>query len=79
MVFFYLRQNVKDLLMVLIIVMVLQKKSLVLTLVKQKKKKKNRLSLHYNGDNSYLFFNIKKIYKSEADNKNVKFVKWKLL
>ena len=67
--------------MVLIIVMVLQKKSLVLTLVKQKKKKKkkNRLSLHYNGDNSYLFFNIKKIYKSEADNKNVKFVKWKLL
>ena len=72
--------------MVLIIVMVLQKKSLVLTLVKQKKKKKkkkikkkNCLSLHYNGDNSYLFFNIKKIYKSEADNKNVKFVKWKLL
>ena len=66
--------------MVLIIVMVLQKKSLVLTLVKQKKKKKKkRLSLHYNGDKSYLFFNIKKIYKSEADNKNVKFVKWKLL
>ena len=43
MVFFYLRQNVKDLLMVLIIVMVLQKKSLVLTLVKQKKKKKKSL------------------------------------
>ena len=33
------------------------------------------LSLHYNGDNSYLFFNGKEICKFKADNKNVKFPK----
>ena len=31
------------------------------------------LSLHYNGDNSYLFVNEKAIYKFKADNKNVNF------
>ena len=29
------------------------------------------LSLHYNGDNSYLFVNGKEIFKFKADNKNV--------
>ena len=28
-------------------------------------------SLHYNGDNSYLFLNRRDIYKFKADNKNV--------
>ena len=32
------------------------------------------LSLHYKGDNSYLFVNGKKIYKVKADNKNVSFL-----
>ena len=31
------------------------------------------LSLHYNGDNSYLSVNGKETYKFEADNKNVDF------
>ena len=31
------------------------------------------LSLHYNGDNSYLFVNEKEIFKCKADNKNVNF------
>ena len=31
------------------------------------------LSLHYNGDNSYLFVNGKKTYKIKADNKNASF------
>ena len=31
------------------------------------------LSLHYNGDNSYLFVNGKEITKFKADNKNVNF------
>ena len=31
------------------------------------------LSLHYNGGNSYLFDNGKKIYKFKADNKNINF------
>ena len=38
-----------------------------------KPKTKLCLSLHYNGDNSYLFVNGKKIYKFEANNKNVNF------
>ena len=31
------------------------------------------MSLHYNGDNSYLFVNGKEIFKFKADNKNVNF------
>ena len=31
------------------------------------------LSLHYNVDNSYLFVNVKEIFKFKADNKNVNF------
>ena len=31
------------------------------------------LSLHYNGDNSYLFVNGKEIYKFKANTKNVNF------
>ena len=31
------------------------------------------MSLHYYGDNSYLFVNRKEIYKSKASNKNVNF------
>ena len=31
------------------------------------------LSLPYNADNSYLFFNGKEIFKFKADNKNVNF------
>ena len=31
------------------------------------------MSLHYNADNSYLFFNGKEIFKLKADNKNVNF------
>ena len=31
------------------------------------------LSLHYNADNSYLFFNRKEIFKFKTDNKNVNF------
>ena len=38
-----------------------------------KEKTKVYLSLQYNGDNSYLFFNWKKIHKSKANNKNVHF------
>ena len=29
------------------------------------------MNLHYNGDNSYLFFNGKEIHKFKADSKNV--------
>ena len=29
------------------------------------------MSLHYNADNSYLFVNVKEIFKFKADNKNV--------
>ena len=36
-----------------------------------KAKTKFCLSLHYNGDNSYLLDNREKIYKFKADNKNV--------
>ena len=32
------------------------------------------LSLHFNGDNSYLFVNRKEIIKFTADNKNVNFM-----
>ena len=31
------------------------------------------MSLHYNGDNSYLFVNGKEIFKFKADNKKVNF------
>ena len=31
------------------------------------------LSLHYNGDNSYLFVNGKEIFKFKADDKNLSF------
>ena len=31
------------------------------------------LSLHYNGDNSYLFVNGKETYKFKVENKNVDF------
>ena len=31
------------------------------------------MSLHYNGDNSYLFVNGKEIFKFKASNKNVNF------
>ena len=31
------------------------------------------MSLHYNADKSYLFFNGKEIFKFKADNKNVNF------
>ena len=31
------------------------------------------LSLHYNGDNSYLFINRNEIFKFKADNKNANF------
>ena len=31
------------------------------------------MSLHYNGDNSYLFVNGKEIFNLKADNKNVDF------
>ena len=34
------------------------------------------LSLHYNGDNSYLFVNGKEIIKFKADNKIVNFPIW---
>ena len=37
------------------------------------KKEKKRLSLHYNGENSYLSVNGTTIYKFKADNKNVDF------
>ena len=29
--------------------------------------------MHYNGDNSYFFVNVKEIYKFKADNKNINF------
>ena len=31
------------------------------------------MNLHYNADNSYLFLNVKKIYKFKAKDKNVNF------
>ena len=31
------------------------------------------MSLHYNADNSYLFFNGKEIFKFKGDNKNTNF------
>ena len=31
------------------------------------------LSLHYNADNSYLFVDLKEIFKLKADNKNINF------
>ena len=31
------------------------------------------MSLHYNGDNSYLFVNGKEIFKFKASNKNINF------
>ena len=31
------------------------------------------MRLHYNADNSYLFVNVKEIFKSTADNKNGNF------
>ena len=54
-------------LMVLMEALLHQRKKLVLILVKQKKKK--CLSLHYKGDNSYLFVTAK-IFKFKANNKN---------
>ena len=38
-----------------------------------KASKKFCLSLHYNGDNSYLFVNAQEIFKFKANNKNVNF------
>ena len=38
-----------------------------------KSKTKFCLSLHYNGDNSYLFVNGEEIYKFKANNKKVNF------
>ena len=38
-----------------------------------KSKIKFCLKFHYNGNNSYLLFNRKEIYKFKADNKNVNF------
>ena len=38
-----------------------------------KAKTKFCLTLHYNGDDSYLFVNRKKIYKFKADNKHFNF------
>ena len=38
-----------------------------------KAKTKFCLSLHYNGDNSYLFVNGKETYKFKVENKNVDF------
>ena len=38
-----------------------------------KENTKFRLSLHYNGDNNYLFVNGKEIFQFKADNKNVNF------
>ena len=38
-----------------------------------KAKTKFCLSLHYNGDNSYLFVNGKETYKFKVENKNVEF------
>ena len=47
-----------------------QRKHLVLTLLKQTQ----FLSLHYDGDNSYLFFNGKEIIKFKDDGKNGNFL-----
>ena len=60
----------KDQLLVLMEAPVQQRKSVVLILVKQTK---FCLSLHYNGESSYLFVNGKEIFKFKANNKNVNF------
>ena len=60
----------KDQLLVLMEASVQQRKSAVLILVKQTK---FCLSLHYNGESSYLFVNGKEIFKFKANNKNVNF------
>ena len=46
-----------------------QRKSLVFT----KARKNFCLSLHFNGDNSYLFVNGKEIFKFKSNNGNVNF------
>ena len=48
-----------------------QKKKLILTSVTTTQK--FCLSLHYSGDNSYLFVKRKEIFKFKADNRNVNF------
>ena len=63
--------QVKVRLMVLMEALVLQKKNFVIN--SSKANRKFCLSLHYNGDNSYLFVNETKIFKFESDNKNVNF------
>ena len=52
----------KEQLNVLMIALVQQKKKLVLTLVKQIQ----NVSLHYNGDESYLHINKTEMYKCKA-------------
>ena len=49
-----------------------QKKILILILLKQTQFF-FFLSLHYNGDNSYLFVNGEEIFKFKADSKNINF------
>ena len=61
----------RKMLLVLMEALVHQKKSLSINF--RKAKTKYCLSLHYNGDNSYLFVNEKEIYKFKASNKNVNF------
>ena len=56
-------------LMVLMEALVHQKKKLSINF--SKANTKLCLSLHYNGDNSYLFVNEKEIFKVKDDNKNV--------
>ena len=48
-----------------------QEKGLVLVLIKQKQN--IWFSLHYNGDNSYLFDNEKEIYKFKVSDENINF------
>ena len=45
----------------------------IINIIKSKANTKFCLSLHYNGDNSYLFVNGKKFFKFKTDNKNVNF------
>ena len=45
----------------------------IINIIKNKANTKFCLSLHYNGDNSYLFVNGKEIFKFKAGNKNVNF------
>ena len=61
----------REMLLVLMEALVHQKKSSSINF--RKAKTKYCLSLHYNGDNSYLFVNEKEICKFKASNKNVNF------